>query len=295
MDPEFFIQLIVNGIVRGSMYGLMGMGLALVFGVMGIINFAYGEFFMIGAYIGYWILVILGFPPYVGLVASFIALFAFGLAVERSLLVPLRRRLGKEWLEDGPIITIGLLVVFQNLATITFGGKQHGTPTLVEGRLSIGEVFVTYERLTILGAAIACMASLGAFLRFTNFGLAIRATAQIPEAAQTLGINIRTVYALTFAISTGLVGAVGAVLIPIYPAYPTVGGEILIKSFWVVIIGGLGSVWGAVVAGLMVGVVEAFAAAFASGGWQTTITAGMVLAVLVFRPTGLFGKRATRP
>ena len=295
MDLDFFIQLIVNGIVRGSMYGLMGMGLALVFGVMGIINFAYGEFFMIGAYVGYLILVVLGFPPYVGLVAGFMALFVLGIVVERSLFAPLRRRLGEAWLEDGPVLTIGLLIVIQNLATIVFGGKQYGTPTLVEGRLRIGEVIVTYERLTILAAAIACMAALATFLRYTNFGLAIRATAQMPEAAQTLGINIRTIYTLTFGISAGLVGAVGAVLIPIFPAYPTVGGEILIKSFWVVIIGGLGSVSGAIVAGLIVGVVEAFAAAFASGGWQTTITAAMVLAVLVFRPTGLFGKPAIRP
>ena len=294
-DAIVVTQLLVDGVIRGSMYGLMGMGMALIFGIMGLINFAHGELFMVGAYIMYYVTVAAGLPPWLGVIVAAICLFGVGVALERGLISPLRRRLGENWLVDGYVLTIGLLIVFQNLALVGFGAREHGMAYLVSGSFHAGDIIVTFERLTILFVALVTVAVLAAFMRYTYTGRAIRATAENHEAAQALGIDVRRSYTITFGIGSALIGGVGALLISIYPAMPTVGGDILLKGFVVVVIGGLGNVWGAMLAGPLLGVIESFSAVFASGGWQHVITAGLVLIVLGLRPAGLFSKSVTRP
>ncbi len=294
-DITVIAQLLSDGIIRGSMYGLMGMGMALIFGIMGLINFAHGELFMIGAYIMYYVAVVLGFPAWIGIIFAAAVLFLVGVGLERGLVSPLRRRLGKNWLNDGYVLTIGLLIVMQNLALIVFGAREKGIATLVPGRFNIGDVIVTNERLVVFLTALATVTVLALFMRYTFVGRAIRATAENHEAAQCLGIDIGRTYATTFGIGSALIGGVGGLLISIYPATPTVGGDILLKGFVVVVIGGLGNVWAAMLAGPLLGVIESFAAVFASGGWQNAITAALVLVVLGTRPAGLFSKSITRP
>ena len=187
--PVIVGQFFVEGLGRGVMYGLMGMGMSLIFGIMGLINFAHGAFFMIGTYAMYFVAVQLGLPFPVGIVAAAAALFVFGLFVEPTLISPLRRRLGANWLVDGYVMTIGLLIVLENLALIIMGPREHGLASLLPGRMMVAGVVVTYEKLMIFCVAILAVFGLAAFMRHTSIGRAIRATAENPDAALAMGID----------------------------------------------------------------------------------------------------------
>jgi branched-chain amino acid transport system permease protein len=294
-DPAILSELIFQGLVRGAMYALMGIGLSLIFGILGVVNFAHGEFFMLGTYAMYFVSVALGLPFVAGVAAAAIVLFVVGVLVERALLEPLRRRAGRDWLLDSFVLTIGLMVILQNLALLGFGSRRRGVTTMVEGSFEIGNVTITYERLAILALAVVIVGLLAAYIRFSATGKAIRATAQHPEAAQTLGIDINRIYTVAFGIGAALAGAAGALLISIFPAFPTVGYQPVLKSFAVVILGGLGSIPGAIAGGFVLGIVEAYAIVFMSAGWQSVLTPLIIILVLVFRPQGLFTAQGERP
>jgi branched-chain amino acid transport system permease protein len=294
-DPAILSELVFQGLVRGAMYALMGIGLSLIFGILGVVNFAHGEFFMLGTYAMYFVSAALGLPFLAGIAAAAIALFVIGLVLERALLEPLRRRAGRDWLLDSFVLTIGLMVILQNLALLGFGSRRRGVTTLVEGSFEIGNVTITYERLAILALAVVIVGLLAAYIRFTATGKAIRATAQHPEAAQTLGIDINRIYTVAFGIGAALAGTAGALLISIFPAFPTVGYQPVLKSFAVVILGGLGSIPGAIAGGFVLGIVEAYAIFFMSAGWQSVVTPLIIILVLVFRPQGLFTAQGERP
>jgi branched-chain amino acid transport system permease protein len=294
-DPAILSELVFQGLVRGAMYALMGIGLSLIFGILGVVNFAHGEFFMLGTYVMYFVSAALGLPFLAGVVAAALALFVIGVLVERGLLEPLRRRAGRDWLLDSFVLTIGLMVIVQNLALLGFGSRRRGITMMVEGNVVIGDVTITYERLAILALAVVIVGLLAAYIRFTATGKAIRATAQHPEAAQTLGIDIHRIYTVAFAIGAALAGAAGALLISIFPAFPTVGYQPVLKSFAVVILGGLGNIPGAIAGGFVLGIVEAYAIFFMSAGWQSVITPLIIILVLVFRPQGLFTAQGERP
>ncbi|MFW6077861.1 MAG: branched-chain amino acid ABC transporter permease [Hyphomicrobiales bacterium] len=296
LEPAIMTQIILQGMVRGSMYALMGCGLSLIFGIMGVKNFAHGEFFMLGTYVMFFVAAMLGLPFFLGILAAAAVLFLFGMLVERSLISTLRHRAGRDWLLDAFVLTIGLQVVLQNLALIIFGSRRRGVSQLVEGSIEVGTISITLERLMILVLAAAAVALLWAFVKFTRTGKAIRATGQDPEAAQTLGIDVNRVYTYTFGIGAALAGIAGALLISIFPAFPTVGFEPVIKSIAVVILGGLGNVPGAIVAGLLLGIIEAYSLFFFAAGWQNVITAILVVIILIVRPQGLFSSaKGERP
>jgi branched-chain amino acid transport system permease protein len=294
-DPAILSELIFQGLVRGAMYALMGIGLSLIFGILGVVNFAHGEFFMLGTYAMYFVSALLGLPFLAGVAAAAIALFVVGVVVERALLEPLRQRAGRDWLLDSFVLTIGLMVILQNLALLGFGSRRRGVTTMVEGSVVFGNVTITYERLAILALAVVIVGLLAAYIKFTATGKAIRATAQHPEAAQTLGIDINRIYTVAFGIGAALAGAAGALLISIFPAFPTVGYQPVLKSFAVVILGGLGNIPGAIAGGFLLGIVEAYAIFFMSAGWQSVITPLIIILVLVFRPQGLFTAQGERP
>ena len=285
----------IIGIGLGAQYALLALGFTLIFGILGVVNFAHGEFFMLGTYAMYFVSAALGLPFVAGVAAAAVALFVVGVLVERALLEPLRRRAGRDWLLDSFVLTIGLMVILQNLALLGFGSRRRGVTALVEGSFEIGNVTITYERLAILALAVVIVGLLAAYIRFTATGKAIRATAQHPEAAQTLGIDINRIYTVAFGIGTALAGAAGALLISIFPAFPTVGYQPVLKSFAVVILGGLGSIPGAIAGGFVLGIVEAYAIFFMSAGWQSVITPLIIILVLVFRPQGLFTAQGERP
>jgi branched-chain amino acid transport system permease protein len=296
LEPAIMTQIILQGMVRGSMYALMGCGLSLIFGIMGVKNFSHGEFFMLGTYMMFFVAAILGLPFFLGIVAAAAGLFLFGMLVERTLISTLRHRAGRDWLLDAFVLTIGLQVVLQNLALIVFGSRRRGVTQLVEGSIQFGTINITLERLMILVLAATAVALLWAFIKFTRTGKAIRATGQDPEAAQTLGIDVNRVYTYTFGLGAALAGIAGALLISIFPAFPTVGFEPVIKSIAVVILGGLGNVPGAIVAGLLLGIIEAYSLFFFAAGWQNVITAILVVIILIVRPQGLFSSaKGERP
>ncbi len=295
MDLSIIIQLIVLGLVRGSMYALMGVGLSLIFGIMEIVNFAHGELFMIGCYIMYFVVAILGLPFPAGILASGIGLLIVGFILEKGLISTLRQKAGREWLMDSFVLTIGLMVIFQNLALIIFGSIQRGIPNLVTGQYVIGDVVFIYDHLVILSLALLTVGLLWYFVKNTNLGKAIRATSQHSEAAQTLGIDVGRMYAIAFGIGAALAGISGALLITLFPANPNAGMGPVLKSFVVVILGGLGNIKGAIAAGILVGLLEAYAVFFLAGGWQNVIVFSIVIVVLVFRPSGLFAPAGERP
>jgi branched-chain amino acid transport system permease protein len=294
-DPAVLSELIFQGLVRGAMYALMGIGLSLIFGILGIVNFAHGELFMLGTYVMYFVAAVLGLPFVAGVAVAGMALFLVGVVIERGLVEPLRRRAGRDWLLDSFVLTIGLMVVLQNLALITFGSQRRGVTTLIEGSLTFGQVTITYERIAILALSVAVVALLAAYVKFTRTGKAIRATAQHPEAAQTLGIETGRIYTIAFGIGAALAGMAGAMLISIFPAFPSVGYQPVLKSFAVVILGGLGNIPGAIAGGFLLGIVEAYAIFFMSAGWQSVITPLIIILVLIFRPQGLFTAQGERP
>ncbi len=295
MDLSIFIQLAVLGLVRGSMYALMGVGLSLIFGIMEIVNFAHGELFMLGCYIMYFVAAMLGLPFPIGILASGVGLLIVGIFLEKGLISTLRKKAGRDWLMDSFVLTIGLMVMLQNLALIVFGGIQRGIPNLVPGQIVIGEVVFIHDHLVILGLALLTVGILWYFVKYTAFGKAIRATSQHSEAAQTLGIDINLMHSIAFGIGAALAGISGALLITLFPANPYAGTAPVLKSFVVVILGGLGNIKGAIAAGILVGLLEAFTVFFISGGWQNVIVFSIVIAALIFKPAGLFAPAGERP
>lgn len=295
MEFSIFVQLIVLGLVRGSMYALMGVGLSLIFGIMEIVNFAHGELFMIGCYIMYFVAAMLGLPFPLGILASGLGLLIVGILLEKGLISTLRKKAGREWLMDSFVLTIGLMVIFQNLALIIFGAVQRGIPNLVFGQIILGEVVFIYDHMVILGFALLTVGLLWYFVKYTNLGKAIRATSQHAEAAQTLGIDVNRMYSVAFGIGAALAGISGALLITLFPANPNAGMGPVLKSFVVVILGGLGNIKGAIAAGILVGLLEAYAVFFLAGGWQNVIVFSIVIAVLIFKPAGLFAPAGERP
>lgn len=294
-EPAILSELVFQGLVRGAMYALMGIGLSMIFGILGIVNFAHGELFMIGTYVMYFVSALLGLPFVFGVATAAVCLFCVGVLIERGLVEPLRRRAGRDWLLDSFVLTIGLMVILQNLALIGFGSQRRGIVSMLPGSFTIGDVVITYERLAILITAVVIVGLLAAYIKFTDTGKAIRATAQHPEAAQTLGIRIDRIYTIAFGIGAALAGSAGALLISIFPAFPNIGYQPVLKSFAVVILGGLGNIPGAIAAGFLLGVVEAYAIFFMSAGWQSVLTPLIIVIVLIFRPQGLFTAQGERP
>ena len=295
MDISIIIQLAVLGLVRGSMYALMGVGLSLIFGIMEIVNFAHGELFMLGCYIMYFVAAMLGLPFPIGILASGVGLLIVGIFLEKGLISTLRKKAGRDWLMDSFVLTIGLMVMLQNLALIVFGAIQRGIPNLVPGQIVIGEVVFIHDHLVILGLALLTVGILWYFVKYTALGKAIRATSQHSEAAQTLGIDINLMHSIAFGIGAALAGISGALLITLFPANPYAGTAPVLKSFVVVILGGLGNIKGAIAAGILVGLLEAFTVFFISGGWQNVIVYSIVIAALIFKPAGLFAPAGERP
>lgn len=283
---EQFVNVLAVGILLGGIYGLVSVGLNLIFGVIRIVNFAQGELVMFGMYGSYVGIVHLGLNPYVSALVVAPLVGVLGLLIQRLVIQPLT---------DEPnmqiFATFGLLMFFQNIMLAITRGEAYSAGGLVgSGVISVGDLKLSTARVVTLVAATLITVGLGLFLSRTMVGKSIRAVTQDKRAARTMGINVERTFLLTFAIGAALAGLAGALLTPIYSITPAVGGNFILAAFAVVVLGGLGSVWGAYLGGLIVGVVEAFAGYYIDPVLRSAVWFVIFLVVLIVRPAGLLGQ-----
>jgi branched-chain amino acid transport system permease protein len=283
---ETFIQSLVSGVLTGSLYAMIGVGLTVIFGVMRIINLAHGDMVMLGMFGAYWSYTLWKFDPFVSLVLWVPLLFLAGMLIYRFLLRPIIT--GDEL--NGLLYTAGLSLLIANLALLLWTGDYRtlNLPYALEPMRPFGiSVPVPLAIAFVLAAAIT--GALYVFLSRTDLGRAIRATSQNPEAAALMGINVTRIAMITFGLGTALAGAAGVLLMPSLYLYPTVGEILIAKCFVIVVLGGLGSIPGAIAGGILLGMVESFGAVYISVAYKDTIGFVIFLLVLLFRPQGIFG------
>jgi len=284
MSLNLLVQALLNGFGLAMAYVLVALGLTLIFSIFEIINFAHGEFYMLGAYMAYLALGAWGLPYVVALLTSIVCVAMAGLVAERLVFCHLR---GKTL--NAFIVSLGLLGVMQAAAQLAFGVQDKSVPSAFSGIVRVGGIVMSFERLAVTVAAAGLIVALYAFLEHTRTGRAMRATAQDADAAALLGVNIEAVSAFGFAVGCGLAGASGALLAPIFSVSPSMGALPVVKAFIIIIIGGMGSLPGAVLGGLLLGAVEGVGTLFFSSAAVNLLGFLMVIAILLLRPRGLLG------
>lgn len=276
-------QQIANGIMAGSIYGLLAVSLALVFGVLEVPQFAFGAHAMFGAYA---VLAVAGLGYWAG-VATAIAVGAIlGLLVQALVFDPLRKAQPATLF----IAAFGLLMLLQGLALLLFGPNPRTVEPAVAGGTHIFGAAITYQRLIVLVVTIVAVVALNAFLRWTSVGRSIRAAGQSTTGSLVVGLNPRWIGMTTMALGSALACLAGALLAPVAQVHPTMGDDLILKAFIVIIIAGMGSINGALIAGLLIGVAEAFGSALISVAFRDAYAVIFLIAILVLRPQGLFGR-----
>lgn len=286
MDFTFLIgQALTNGLIIGLLYLLMAIGFTLVFGVMRVVNFAHGEFYMLGAFVAYVCVTRFQLPFLAAVLATFALTLVAGWLIEVVVLKGFR---GNEL--NGMISTIGLGMILQNGALLFFGPDPQSMPPVAEGVVSLGPIMLPMSRLYVVAFSIAVLALLYLFLMHSKGGRALRAVVQDTEIASAQGIRSHLMYPLGFGIGVALAAVAGALMAPVFSVSPSIGSTPLLKAFIVVILGGLGSIPGAALASLLLGVVESGANTFMSSAMSDMLLFGFVILMLIFRPSGLLGK-----
>jgi branched-chain amino acid transport system permease protein len=284
------LQQVVNGVTIGVVYALIAVGLTLVFGILDVINFAHGEFYMLGAFLTYSLAIGLGLDYFLALTLTLAGAAAAGLVAERLAVRTLQGR----HMFTVVLSTLGLSIFLQNGALLLWGPDPREIDLGWAGRpLMVGGVVITRLRLAVLATGAILIAALTWFIRRTRWGMAMRAVARNREAAALMGIPVDRVYATTFAVGTGLAGVAGGLLGAMFTIEPTMGEWAVVKAFCVVIMGGMGNVPGAVLGGVILGVAENVGAGFLPGGssYKDGIGYAILILVLLCRPQGLFGRR----
>ncbi|MCC0021958.1 MAG: branched-chain amino acid ABC transporter permease [Nitratireductor sp.] len=287
MTLNLFLLQLFTGVALGSVFVLLAIGLSLIFGLLTVVNFAHGAFYMVGAYVGVFLLGLTG-NFWVALILVPFVVGAMGLVVERFLVRPLYGR----GIDYPLLLTFGLGLVLVELVRIVFGleGVPFDVPDALQGAVNIGIGWFPLYRLFLIAVTIALVVGLWLFLEKTSFGLIIRAGARDPEIMRVLGVDISRVWLMVFGIGTGLAGVAGVLSAPMTSVIPDMGTSVLVEAFVVTVVGGMGSLLGAVVAGLMVGIIISMTALFYP---ELADLAMFILmaAVLLVRPQGLFGRK----
>jgi branched-chain amino acid transport system permease protein len=284
-----FGQVLVNWLLLGSLYGAVALGFSLVWGIMNIVNLAYGALIIVGAYTAYWLYTQLHIDPYLGIPLTMAVLFIIGwiiqyVAINRVIRAPLLVTF---------LLTFGLNLLIADLIQQLFTSDLRSINTAYAGNgINIGSTYIAFDRLIAAAIAIVLTAALNYFLTRTRIGNAILATGMDRDAARLMGISIRHTYALTFAIGAALAGAAGAMLSVLYPFDPSEGGTLTLRAFVIVVLGGLGTPWGAVAGGLVFGLAETVVPLIpgVGPGYDDAIAFAVLVIVLIFRPNGLLGK-----
>lgn len=283
------LQLLANGLMLGGLFAIVAVGLTLIFGIVKVVNFAHGEFLMVGMYLTFLVTRMLGLHPFVAVIVVVPALFLIGALTQRLIIQPLMSA------RDDHIqifATVGLSTALINLALLIFGADIANTPASgLRTPIQIGPVRVLSGQIAIFVASIALVIGLQLFLQNTAMGRAIRAVAQNRAAAQLMGINVDRIYILTFGIGAACVGVAAVLIAPLYPTSPTIGTYFVLTAFVVVVLGGLGSIPGAFVGSLIIGLIDSFAGFYIGSDMREVAVFGVFLIILILRPAGLFGKQ----
>jgi len=277
----------LNGLAIGAAVIMMALGLTIIFGLLDVINMAHGEFYAIGGFV---LMALLGlgvnFWVCIALVPAL--LLPFGYAIERTLIQPIFHKGDRHILTL--LLTFGLSIIFQDLLKIIFGPNPLRPENLLPGGSEIFGIFMPNYRLFLIVAGGAIVAAVWALIYKTNFGAMVRSAAFDKNMAGSLGVPVRLIYAGTFALGISLAGLSGVLLAPIYTVFPTMGHDFILMAFTVVIVGGLGSITGAVLAGILLTQIQAIASLYISPVWTEPLIFGIMVMVLVVKPQGLFGK-----
>lgn len=292
MPTTIVAQSLASGILVGALYGLAAVGLSLVFGVTKILNVSHGEFLMLGGYTSFWLFTLLGVDPFASLPLSMLALVLIGLVVYLLLFSRLIKLPTEDKIRTSLLVGFGLGLILQNVALRLWTADNRGiTPSYAGAALTVLGVRLPYVRVASLVIAFVFLLALQLFLQKTYTGKAIRATAQDWEAAALMGINISRIYLLSFVMGAALAGAAGTLVAVGYSVEPVMGLHWTLKALIVLVMGGVGSIAGTLVGGLVLGVTEAAAAIWINSNYRHVVGLAIFILVLLFRPQGLFGTK----
>jgi len=285
---NIIVNVLIGGLLIGGIYGIVAIGLTLIFGILKIINFAHGEFLMLGMYISYFSCLYFGIDPYLSLLIVIPAIFFIGVICEAFLIKPI--------IEAPPdiqiLLTFGLVLVIQNIALFLWTGDWRSLNIpLTFKTITIGDIHVQSTMFIAFLGSLLFIVLLFLFLKKSDYGKAIRACSDEREGALFVGLAIHKIYYITFGIGAMLAGIAGTLVLPFYAASPTVGLVFTMQAFIVITLGGLGSVPGALIGGLIVGIAESMGALFLTGSLKQVVTFVLFIAILCFRPSGVFGEK----
>lgn len=288
MPLDFYVTVAVQGTLTGLVYGLMALGLSVVFGVVRLVNFAHGEFAVVAMYLAFVLFAGWGLDPLLAMLPIALGFFGLGYLLQRHAIDPFVGRPEHEQF----ILLVGLAIVMVNGMLMIFGPDlRHANLPYGFDSYLVGQVLIDKVRVYAAAAAIVVSALLFAFFRFSRTGTAIRACADNLTGAAVVGLDVKHLYALTFGIGMACVGAAGALMIVLADATPMLAPAFTLLAFTIVIVGGMGSMTGALVAGVVIGVSEAFASFLLAPSMKSMFSFALLIAVLLFRPQGLMGKR----
>src|SRR5471030_261597 len=291
-STELVVQTFISGVMIGVLYALMALGITFIYSIMRMINWAMGEFYMIGSYLQYMLVALVLGPDlwWLAILISTAGVFVMGLVVQWGLLKPIFRKPPEQRDDYATVVTLALLLFLRSVATGLSGPNQY-SPGSDLPIIIVGPMPLAGARVAAFLFALAALALFYVVLRSTWYGLALRATSQSRVGVQTAGIDVLSVDRIAFGIGVALAGLAGALLAPVFLVYPTNGMITTVTRFEIVVIGGLGSIPGALIAGVLLGLMESFGAAFVDSAYQNIYGFLLVIAILVLRPTGLFGER----
>lgn len=287
MDFTFVVQSLLNGLLIGGVYSLVAIGLTVIFGVMKIINFAHGALMMLGMYATYWIATLLQLNVYVTIVFVLPLLFLVGVLFQKFLISPIMNAPGHNQL----FLTLGVMLFLQNMAVFLWTPDFRILKTSYANiNYYIGDISISLVHVLAFLMALLFSGLLYIILHKTDLGRAIRAASEEPVGAQLMGINIKRIYWITFGIGSACAGVAGTAITPFFPIYPYVGDIFVLTAYVVVVLGGMGSVFGAFVGGLIIGMADSIGAMILPGSIKSVLSFVIFIIILLFRPTGLFGR-----